>query len=191
MLYGTTYAGGKYDDGTVFSISKAGRNYATLYSFGVTSADGWNPTAALIDANGTLYGTTSGGGKDGAGTVFSITPSGEETVLHSFGNDPDGANPLAPLVDVNGTLYGTTAKGGAYSTGSNWAGTLYSLRIPSNEEEVLHSFNYSGGDGAYPVAAVTAMGGSLYGATPLGGTNLSSCVTSAGTTVGTVFDWQL
>jgi uncharacterized repeat protein (TIGR03803 family) len=36
--------------------------------------DGANPWAALIKVGGTLYGTTSGGGSAGAGTVFAITP---------------------------------------------------------------------------------------------------------------------
>jgi hypothetical protein len=37
----------------------------------------------------------------------SISTSGSEHVLHSFGNDPDGAYPASSLIDVKGTLYGT------------------------------------------------------------------------------------
>ena len=59
--------------------------------------DGANPAAPLIDVNGTLYGTTSSGGTHKAGTVFSITPSGTLTVLHSFkGGSGDGYGPLGP-----------------------------------------------------------------------------------------------
>lgn len=62
--------------------------------------------------NGTLYGTTSRGGTYGLGTVFSMSTSGSEQVLHSF-NGSDGAHPDADsLIDVNGTLYGTTHVGG-------------------------------------------------------------------------------
>ena len=71
-----------------------------------------NPRASLIDVNGTFYGTTQNGGY-GWGTVFSITPSGTETVLYSFGAAPDGETPLASLIDVDGTLYGTTSEGGS------------------------------------------------------------------------------
>jgi uncharacterized repeat protein (TIGR03803 family) len=44
-----------------------------LHSFGYGS-DGATPLAGLIDVKGTLYGTTSAGGKDGDGTVFALTP---------------------------------------------------------------------------------------------------------------------
>jgi hypothetical protein len=45
--------------------------------------------------------------------VFEVTPSGTETVFHSFGYDPDGVSPYAGLVlGKKGILYGTTAGGG-------------------------------------------------------------------------------
>jgi uncharacterized repeat protein (TIGR03803 family) len=96
-----------------------------LHSFG-NGADGFDPVASLIEVKGTLYGTTEhGGAKCGfegrCGTVFSITPSGMEKVLHSFSNGADGINPLAGLTDVNGTLYGTTSFGGTYSNGTVFA----------------------------------------------------------------------
>jgi uncharacterized repeat protein (TIGR03803 family) len=65
----------------------------------------------LLEVNGTLYGTTWVGGTYGLGTVFSMTTSGKEHVLHSF-NGSDGAHPETDLIDVNGTLYGTTHVGG-------------------------------------------------------------------------------
>ncbi len=51
-------------------------------------ADGLAPLAGLIDVNGILYGTTQGGGQYGGGTVFAITRTGQERVLHSFGGVP-------------------------------------------------------------------------------------------------------
>ncbi len=70
--------------------------------------------ASLIDVEGTLYGTTAGGGKYGGGTVFSITTTGTKHILHNFGTaiGTDGSDPEASLIYVNGTLYGTTAAGG-------------------------------------------------------------------------------
>ena len=55
-----------------------------LYSFGSTSGDGANPLGELTKMHGILYGTTYYGGACNAGTVFSITLSGTEKVLHSF-----------------------------------------------------------------------------------------------------------
>jgi|SRR5579872_3454885 len=117
-LYGTASAGGKYGYGTVFKLSKATGTWKEmiLYSFtGVT--DGAYPTGGLIrDARGNLYGTTPGGGAFTAGTIFRISPAGEETVLYSFcalQNCADGAFPAAGLVsDKQGNLYGTTSGGG-------------------------------------------------------------------------------
>ncbi len=71
-------------------------------------------TADLINVNGTLYGTTGGGGKHGGnGTVFSVDlNTGTESVVHSFANGADGAFPQAGLIDVKGKFYGTTSLGG-------------------------------------------------------------------------------
>src|SRR5271155_588493 len=59
--------------------------------------DGSSPGAALTEMNGVLYGTTEGGGAYGDGTVFSITPGGSETVIHSSNAKAgDGGYPSAP-----------------------------------------------------------------------------------------------
>jgi uncharacterized repeat protein (TIGR03803 family) len=71
-LYGTTSAGGAYDKGTVFSMSLTGTDEKVLHDFGHGS-DGAMPLAGLIDVKGTLYATTSAGGKYGDGTVFALT----------------------------------------------------------------------------------------------------------------------
>jgi uncharacterized repeat protein (TIGR03803 family) len=74
--------------------------------------DGAQPAAALLDVDGTLYGTTSNGGPIGYGTIYSITTGGSETVLYRFAGDTDGRLPYTPLTNVSGTLYGTTGPGG-------------------------------------------------------------------------------
>jgi uncharacterized repeat protein (TIGR03803 family) len=121
-LYGTTFYGGdKAKQGTVFSITTAGLE-TVLHRFIGGPYDGDYPNAGLVELNGTLYGTTEFGGTSGYGTIFSITKSGKETVLHSFTGNPDGANPQAALINVNGTLYGTTQYGG-----TNNAGTVFTI----------------------------------------------------------------
>ncbi len=117
-LYGTTTSGGANGDGTVFSITTSGKE-AVIYSFKGGSGDGETPDAGLVDVKGTLYGTTTAGGAGGDGTIFSITASGTETVLHSFGTGSgDGAWPNAGLINVKGRLYGTTVYGGATNAGT-------------------------------------------------------------------------
>jgi uncharacterized repeat protein (TIGR03803 family) len=154
-LYGTTSTGGNEEaGGTVFTISTTGK-YQRLYNFGTNPNDGAKPAAALINVQGTLYGTTTEGG-DGSGTVFSITTDGSEKVVHSFSGS-DGRGPAAALKNVKGILYGTTQVGGA-----NNLGTVFSL-TKSGEEKVLHSF--AKGEGVNPAAGVIAVNGTLYGTT--------------------------
>lgn len=160
MLFGTTYKGGKYNEGTVFAIAPSGAE-TVLHSFG-GSGDGMNPFAGLVGVKGTLYGTTINGGASNAGTVFAITTSGKETVLHSFGGSGDGDYSYASLVNMKSTLYGTTYEGGSHN-----AGTVFAVTT-SGKETVLHSFGGTG-DGQYPLAGLIHLKGKLYGTTPSGG----------------------
>ena len=166
-LYGTTGYGGDSDNGTVFKVSKSGKE-KILHSF--AGPDGQNPFSTLLrDAAGTLYGTTSLGGTSGNGTVFKITKGGKETVLHSFAGGTDGANPYAGLVqDDKGNFYGTTYYGGAGCQGYD-CGTVFRM-TPKGKTTVLHAFGLT--DGHYPDfgTLVRDTAGNLYGTTYAGGT---------------------
>lgn len=183
-VYGTTEAGGVYNDGTVFRLtpSKDGKWRETLlHSFVDNGKDGNSPDAGLIfDIAGNLYGTTVGGGggacTGGCGTVFELVRDGNggwtEKVLHRFshGYDKDGYYPTANLIlDAKGGLYGTTNGGGSFGEG-----TVFRLTHRANgewTEKVLHSFDWNGKDGYYPDASlIFDASGNLYGATSLGGT---------------------
>jgi uncharacterized repeat protein (TIGR03803 family) len=131
-LYGTTAYGGSHDysslgAGTVFRVTPNGKENV-LHDFGA-KGDGTWPFAGLIEVGGALYGTTQQGGANstcnhstsGCGAVFSITPSGTEKVLHSFGSGTDGIAPAASLIAVDGTLYGTTMGGGTHERGTVFA----------------------------------------------------------------------
>ena len=72
----------------------------------------------------------------------------------------------------------------------NSGGTLFSFDVATGSESVLHSFG-SGADGAYPIAALLAYHGWLYGTTVGGGPDFSTCVTSGEEAVGAVFAWRL
>jgi uncharacterized repeat protein (TIGR03803 family) len=72
-LYGTTFQGGEYDDGSVFKLTP-NLTESLLHSFNNNGVDGFEPYAGLLLNHGVLYGTTPGGGKDGFGTVFRVKP---------------------------------------------------------------------------------------------------------------------
>jgi uncharacterized repeat protein (TIGR03803 family) len=172
-LYGTTFRAGlsgcfeQQGCGTVFSITTAGAEKVVYRFKGLDDAGA--PSAGLINLDGTLYGTSSLGGGTGCangygcGTVFSVTPAGVETVLHSFAANGDGAFPYAGLLNVRGVLYGTTSNGGI----DNAYGTVFSL-TPSGLETILYSFPGPFGASS-PAAGLIDVDGTLYGTTVNGG----------------------
>ena len=157
----------------VSSVSIACVSISTLvYSF--SGGDGANPYAGLIQgSDGNFYGTTYGGGANGDGSVFVLTPNGEETVLYSFaGGTTDGANPYGGLLQgIDGNFYGTTVNGGA-----NGYGTVFEV-TPGGAETVLYSFAGGTGDGAGPQAGlILGSDGNFYGTTLNGGASGSGAV---------------
>ena len=188
-LYGTTSFGGAYGYGTVFKLTRDGIE-AVLYSFcahAPNCTDGAMPLAAglILDKEGNLYGTTPYGGTNctqefgACGTLFKLTPAGQETVLYSFCSQSDcsdGAEPLAGVImDKKGNLYGTTAFGGASPECGLGCGTVFKV-TPAGKETVLYSFGSQSGDGYYPEGLIMDKKGNLYGTTGSGGANHNGTV---------------
>src|SRR5260221_4109312 len=93
-----------------------------LHSFGFNDSSAANPYAELtLATDGTLYGTTSAGGKANQGTIFRMKQDGSGfQLLKIFGAATnDGARPLAAILEGrDGALYGTTEEGGAFGFGT-------------------------------------------------------------------------
>jgi uncharacterized repeat protein (TIGR03803 family) len=160
-LYGTTFAGGTSNNGTVFKLSKNG-NETVLHSFAGGTTDGCNAYGGLIrDTSGNLYGTTASCGASNKGTVFKVNSSGALTLLHSFaGGASDGANPdyASLLMDKSGNLYGTTEYGGSANQG-----VLFKLSRNGNLT-LLHSFAGGATDGCFALGTlIMDTNASLYG----------------------------
>jgi len=180
-FYGTTVEGGSGNCivngcGTIFRISPSG-NETNLYSFESSSThDGFYPSAGLVQGrDGNFYGTTAGGGTDGAGTVFRISAGGTYTTLYSFVSYPtDGAGPSGALVQgSDGNFYGTTSSGG---TNSEEGGAVFRIS-PSGSETNLYSFPGSLNDGVTPEGGlVPGSDGNFYGTTYSGGMYSSGTV---------------
>jgi uncharacterized repeat protein (TIGR03803 family) len=120
-LYGTTLGGGLNGWGTIFSLapkSDGKWKKQVLYQF-LDGADGSLPRGKLtLDARGSIYGSASGGGSYGNGTIFRLKQSAQGSwkfsALYEFTPIPDGAYPLGSLpTDATGNVYGTTRYGGS------------------------------------------------------------------------------
>jgi len=185
-----------------------GQQLTTLYNFcslgGLDCTDGSAPSGYLIQgSDGNFYGTTTGGGQYGQGTVFKVTPTGTLTTLYSFcaqgGADcTDGAQPVAGVIEgSDGNFYGTTAAGGIPQTYDLCnaptpftCGTVFKI-TPSGELTTLYSFcsqvsNNSCPDGANPNGLALGSDGNFYGTAPggnAGGTIFKITPTGAFTTV--------
>src|ERR1022692_1743954 len=155
------------------AVAAAGhaQTFGMLYNFS-GAADGANPGPLVQGPDGNFYGTNGGGGANGFGTVFKITPAGSLTTLHSFSGAEGSTASVSPIGGLargtDGNFYGTTACGGA-----GGVGTVFKI-TPEGSLTILHSFGGAGGpfasldsmDGAYPLGAL-ALGndGNFYGTT--------------------------
>jgi len=178
-LYGTTpYGGGagcSYGCGTVFELtpnSSGGWTESVLYSFcsATNCTDGaepfWN-TGLTLDSVGNLYGTAGGGGANGGGVVFELSPNSgggwTESVLYNFcslTNCADGRQPDGSVTfDSAGNLYGTTWSGACKE-----CGVVFQLS-PSGTGGWTESVLYSFQPGIPQGRLVFDQQGNLYGST--------------------------
>ena len=141
-LYGTTFAGGASNSrGTIFKVTPSGA-FSTLHTFctegGTTCAAGAYPGGLFQASDGNLYGGTSDGGANAAGTVFKISPAGVFQTVYNFcaqANCADGGG-LGSLIQASdGNFYGTTGSGGGPSN----EGTFFKL-TPGGVLTVLFDF---------------------------------------------------
>lgn len=180
-FYGTTYAGGASNVGTIFQISTNGvfRQLAQL-----SGTNGANPDVVLVQAaDGSFYGGTKYGGPypnatsggTGYGTIFQVTTNGALTTPVLFAGT-NGANPTALVLGEDGNFYGATTWGGNISSFSLGFGTIFRL---SPDGTFTNLYLFSGGnDGGFPLAGlVQGTDGNFYGSTEAGGPS----------SIGTVF----
>jgi uncharacterized repeat protein (TIGR03803 family) len=193
-LYGETVSGGiigasycgSIGCGTIFKITTQGK-LTTVYTFCLSSTspctDGAGPLGGLVlSTDGNFYGVTGGGGANGFGTVFKISPAGNLITLHNFNNADGWVNLGSGLIQAaNGNFYGTTYSGGAYGQG-----TVFEIS-PSGTFTSLYSFCANSGcpDGDLPNGLTQAADGNIYGTT-LGGGVTDNC--NAASTGGTFFE---
>jgi uncharacterized repeat protein (TIGR03803 family) len=132
-LYGTTYAGGAFQDGTVFKLAPGSGTVTTLASFDVANGNG--PGAPLVmDSSGNLYGTTEYGGATNFGTVFELPPTAGPTDSLAVSGFPNSTT-AGMAGNFTVTVYRTD---GTIDTG--YTGTV---RFTSSDPHAVLPANYS------------------------------------------------
>jgi len=164
VLVGLSSNGGPAGRGTAFSINTNGTNFSVIKGF-----EDWGtlPNSGLLKGDdGNFYGTTSRGGTYNAGTVFSMTPAGQISILKQFNLNVDGGYADGELIKgADGNFYGLTGAGGV-----NGYGTIYKISA-AGDFNIIKSFSFSA-DGAGPRGHLTlAKDGNFYGITRGGGSN--------------------
>ena len=149
--------------------------YQRIYNFGA-GLDGNNPASRLVfDAAGNAYGTTAAGGDSDLGTIFMVTPSGDEQILYSFEGGGDGSDPHGGVIlDAAGNLYGTAVAGGYGGIcAGDGCGVVFELTNSNGRWTLITLYSFLGeNDGWGPGSPLIWDGaGNLYGTAPDGGKN--------------------
>jgi uncharacterized repeat protein (TIGR03803 family) len=154
FFYGTTNTGGANAQGTIFRLRFDGSEFSVLHVFSARTGtppsndDGALPQAGLTDGgDGLLYGTTTVGGANNLGVLYSIAPDGSvRTTLHDF-TAANGSEPIGTLLlGSDGRLYGTTSGGGTTSSGdASTLGTVYSIARDGTGFTSLYNFESATG----------------------------------------------
>jgi len=187
-LYGTTLSPGNCflgGCGGVFRLARSGTGWilSSLYHFQGGTDGRWPHAAVTVASDGSLYGTTTGGGGGscnlgqipGCGTVYRLRPSltpcksaicpWNETIIHTFADDPIWFPYAAVTFDSAGNLY-VTAVGGPGNPGGVFEMTPTEGGWTYN---ILHIFT-GNPDGSSPYGAVTLdPAGNIFGTTFEGG----------------------
>jgi uncharacterized repeat protein (TIGR03803 family) len=182
-LFGTAAYGGLQscpEDpgcGVVFELTNipgVGWKQSVLHSF-TGGDDGGIPIAGLLaDSSGNLYGATIGSLFTNAGTVFELSPSGDNwsyKTLYTFSGDPQ-CGPWGSLtMDSAGSVYGTTV-----CDSPNGFGSVFKLTNSQNGWVYTSLHDFSGSDGAIPACKVAIdSDGTLYGTANQGGSYEGVC----------------
>lgn len=169
FVYGTTFIGGKNQQGTIFMVAMDGTSYNVLHSFGSgIRGDGLQPLVGLaIDpATNILYGVTSLGGRYGNGIFFSINstnPAATYNPMYSF----QSVTPNAKLtLAADGNFY-TNAEG--IESGNQQISPSQVLQLSkSGSVTTLYTFK---NNNTITHSTLIKANGNFYGSTLIGGSD--------------------
>jgi uncharacterized repeat protein (TIGR03803 family) len=168
-VYGTTDFGGAHRSGQLVSFRPGSQDAQVMHCFGGPGGDGEVPYGELLHSGRVFIGTTSAGGAQSRGTIYTVGSGGSDYhILHHFGaTTNDGECPCwgvtaGPFAEM---IYGVTWSGGIADHG-----TVFQVRADGADYRVLHHFTeaeYEGRNPSGPIAV--GSDGALYGMTRSGG----------------------
>ncbi|HSI59446.1 MAG TPA: choice-of-anchor tandem repeat GloVer-containing protein [Ideonella sp.] len=126
----------------IYRVDTVSGSITVLHDFG-TQSEG-SELSSLMWADGLLYGTTRRGSPLGGGSLFSLSPGGEYTLLRSFPS-PSSVRPMVAFKSPDGRLYGSTA-GDIFLTEGDRYGSLWRVAPTGENFETLLSFAGENGD---------------------------------------------
>jgi uncharacterized repeat protein (TIGR03803 family) len=174
-LYGTTYEGGEFKWGVLFTVDESW-HIQVVHSFTGGDAGAKPKFAPVLASDGALYGIAQLGGKENLGGIWRYGADGQFELIHSF-TAAEGSFPSSKLVQAHdGALYGMMS----FGPGDSAHGSIYRLTL-DGAFTTVHAF--TGPDGSSPLGGlVEDAAGNLLGATE-SSTNVD--------TVGTAFKMTL
>ena len=187
-IYGTASRGGQFGAGSLFKLNTDGTGFAVLKHFrypewdtnsmSYIHTDGAVPLPGVVVMSNTLYGATTDGGQDWAGTLFKVNTDGAGFMVVKQFSDPvwdpvsmsstngDGATLQPGIVVSDDILYGATSSGGRYGVG-----TLFKVNLDGTGFTVLEHLGGSDNPfgGAFGLQGLVLGGNTLYGTSLSGG----------------------
>ena len=177
-LYGTAVTGGagscEGGCGVIYELTNSGGAWTQSVIHSFKGSDGSGPgSPVVVDAQGTLYGTTPTGGANGFGVIYEVKPGNggwSFGVIHTFTGGVDGLGGSASgmLLDPKGNLYGVNTVGGASGFGN-----VFKLTRKAGGWNLTTIYSFQDQpDGASPYGGVIFdKDGNLYGSTYYAGAN--------------------
>jgi uncharacterized repeat protein (TIGR03803 family) len=204
-VYGTTSGGGyisgasggtgtlfQYSPGTGLSRVATFNIYASVYPYQrISDYAGSSPQGGLaIDSQGNIFGTTTGAGANGCGTIFKYNaatggPAGE----YAIPSNPTNAGPRlgGVAMDSQGNVYGTTFQGGTSGNGA-----LFEYSSGGTFTKLSDDTFFANGADPAEGGLVVDSQGNVYGTTYSGGANKAGSIFkyTPGTGLSTLFSFS-
>ncbi|MEO1713852.1 MAG: choice-of-anchor tandem repeat GloVer-containing protein, partial [Bacteroidota bacterium] len=167
VLYGTTFRGGKEQDGVLFSYEMANGTYSVLHNFDGDNT-GNSPNGSVAIANSKVYGSTWYNGPNGAsGTLFAYDIALDSFYLvELFDGVLTNGGATTMITGSDGNIYGTMQDYGSFGDG-----LLFKVDPTTDVFSILYELDDDGlGEGIQPENELLEVEpGLFYGTTEFGG----------------------